>query len=303
MAPGVLGYKWWGIYIFVYDTPLVPGGAMIVPYVYKDTLLTLDNVCLQYDGRPILRNVCADVKDVYIPDRTTGQIIALLGPSGRGKTQLFRCIAGLQKPTSGQTILHDAKGVHPVHRGEVGVVAQNYPLFAHRTIMGNLMLAACAHESDRKKAEALVRDGLDNFGLSDKANLYPCQLSGGQRQRVAILQMLICREPFILMDEPFASLDLINIEKACATIAKAANIAELNTFIVVTHDVTAAVSIADNIWLLGNETDAHGHHIPGARIVGTYDLLERGLCYEPGSITNPRFADTVREIKDKLRTI
>lgn len=276
---------------------------MIVPYVYKDTLLKIDNVCLEYDGRPILRDMCAEIKDVYIPGRITGQIVALLGPSGRGKTQTFRIMAGLQKPTSGQVLLASDKGFQPVRPGEVGVVAQNYPLFAHRTIMGNMMLAALAHEKDTKKAEATVLEGLENFNLSDKAKLYPCQLSGGQKQRIAILQMLICKEPFILLDEPFASLDLINIEIACETISHAANLAENNTFVVVTHDVTAAVSIADHIWLLGNERDTQGNMIPGAKIVKTYDLLERGLCYEPGSITNPLFMETVREIKDQFRTL
>jgi ABC-type nitrate/sulfonate/bicarbonate transport system ATPase subunit len=276
---------------------------MNVPYVYKETLLKVDNVCLSYDGRPILRDLCAEIKDVYIPGRVTGQIVALLGPSGRGKTQTFRILAGLQRPNSGQVLLASENGFQPVKAGEVGVVAQNYPLFAHRTIMGNMMLAALAHEKDAKKAKETVLEGLDNFKLSDKADLYPCQLSGGQRQRVAILQMLICREPFILLDEPFASLDLINIEIACETISHAANLSELNTFIVVTHDVTAAVSLADHIWLLGNERDAQGNMIPGAKIVETYDLLERGLCYEEGAITNPKFMETIREIKDRFRTL
>lgn len=276
---------------------------MNVPYVYKETLLKLDNICLEYDGRPILRNLCAEVKDVYIPGRITGQIVALLGPSGRGKTQTFRILSGLQRPNSGQVLLASDKGFQPVRAGDMGVVAQNYPLFAHRTIMSNLMLAALAHEKDSEKAKATVLEGLENFGLPDKASLYPCQLSGGQRQRIAILQMLICREPFILMDEPFASLDLINIEVACETISHAANLSELNTFIVVTHDVTAAVSIADHIWLLGNDRDEKGDMIPGARIVQTYDLLERGLCYEAGAITNPKFTDTIREIKERFRTL
>jgi len=273
-------------------------------YSYGSTLLKIENISLEYDGRPILRDVNAEIKDVIIPGRVKGQIVALLGPSGRGKTQTFRIIAGLQRPNNGQVLLADPKGFHPVHTGEIGVVAQNYPLFAHRTIMGNLMLAALAHEPDTKKAESLVMDGLKNFELEDKTRLYPCQLSGGQRQRVAILQMLICKEPVILMDEPFASLDLINIEIACNTIVEAANTREENTFIVVTHDVTAAVSIADHCWLLGYERDAQGQAIPGARIVATYDLLERGLCFEKNQgLTNPRAFDTIKEIKDKLRTV
>jgi NitT/TauT family transport system ATP-binding protein len=276
---------------------------VIVPYTYRDTLLKIDHLSLEYNGRQILRDVCAEIKDVYIPGRVTGQIIALLGPSGRGKTQLFRRMAGLDRPTSGQVLIADQKGFHPVRTGEVGVVAQSYPLFAHRTIMGNLMLAALAHEPDAKIAKATVVAGLENFKLEDKADLYPCQLSGGQRQRVAILQMLICREPFILLDEPFASLDMINIEVACETISHAANLNEINTFIITTHDVSAAVAIADHIWCLGFERDLNGNPISGARIVETYDLLARGLCYEPGIITSDKAMSTIREIKERFRTL
>lgn len=276
---------------------------MTLPYVYKETLLKIEDVSLEYDGRPILRGLNAEIKDVYIPGRVTGQVVALLGPSGRGKTQTFRIIAGLQRPTAGRVLIADAQGFHTVNTGEVGVVAQSYPLFAWRTVEGNLMLAALAHTDSRAEARGTVTQGLENFGLADKGGLYPCQLSGGQRQRVAILQMLICREPFILMDEPFASLDLINIETACETISRAANLSELNTFIVVTHDVKAAVGIADHLWLLGNDRDAQGALVPGARIVQTYDLLERGLCYEPGAMTDTKFTETVREVEDKFRTL
>jgi ABC-type nitrate/sulfonate/bicarbonate transport system ATPase subunit len=166
------------------------------------------------------------------------------------------------------------------------------------------MLPALAHEQNRATAKDTVLSHLDKFGLLDKKDLYPCQLSGGQRQRVAILQMIICKERFILMDEPFSGLDLIAIETIMETIQEAANLREDNTVIIVTHDVTAAVSIADHIWLLGRDHDADGKVIPGARIVETYDLLARGLCYEPGIITaNHGFTDAVREIKTRFRTL
>jgi NitT/TauT family transport system ATP-binding protein len=276
---------------------------MIVPYVYKDTLLKIQGLNVAYDGRQILRNVDAEIRDIYIPGRVTGQIVAVLGPSGCGKTTLFRMMSGLDTPDSGEVLLADEKGFVPVKAGHVGVVAQSYPLFYHRTIHGNLMLPANAHEPDSKKAEEIVEEGMARFELTELANLHPAQLSGGQRQRVAILQMLLCREEVILMDEPFSGLDLIRLEQAIEAISGAANLTELNTFIIVTHDVTAAVSIADHIWLLGHEYDAANKQIPGTRIVQTYDLLERGLCYEKGAVTNPRFADTIREIKERFRTL
>jgi ABC-type nitrate/sulfonate/bicarbonate transport system ATPase subunit len=274
---------------------------VLVPYTYRDTILKIDNVCVSYDGRPILKNVCAEIRDIYIPGRVTGQIVAFLGPSGIGKTTLFRNLAGLERPTSGQILLARQDGLAPVQVGQVGVVAQNYPLFAHRTVLGNLMQPLRQHGD--KNAKDVAMEALRQFEIEDKAHLYPCQLSGGQKQRVAILQMILCKEKLILMDEPFSGLDLIKLEKACELIQQAANLDDLNTIIVVTHDVTAAVSIADHIWLLGRDRDAQGNIIPGARIMETVDLLERGLCYEQGAVTNPKFMETVREIKERFRTL
>jgi NitT/TauT family transport system ATP-binding protein len=274
---------------------------MIVPYIYRDTLLKIDKISVSYGDRQILRDLSAEVKDIYIEGRTTGQIVAFLGPSGMGKTTLFRIIAGLERPTSGQVLVGTQGSFAPVRVGQVGVVAQNYPLFAHRTVLGNLCRPLVEHGI--KNPEPVAMEALKDFEIEDKAHLYPCQLSGGQKQRVAILQMILCGERTILMDEPFSGLDLIKLEKAFELIQKAANLDDLNTIIVVTHDVTAAVSIADHIWMLGRDRDAQGNIIPGARIVETYDLLERGLCYEKGAVTNPRFAETIREIKERFRTL
>jgi ABC-type nitrate/sulfonate/bicarbonate transport system ATPase subunit len=268
----------------------------MIDHSYGKTLLTIDHVCLSYGDKVVLKDVNGEVREI-LRNNSKGQVIAVLGPSGCGKTQLFRIIAGLNQPTAGKVILNDGTPVHP---GLVGVVAQNYPLFNHRTVLSNLELAAAKsgnHTRERSMAY------LYEFDLVDKAFLYPMQLSGGQRQRVAILQQILCSDHFVLMDEPFSGLDLVMLEKTAALIQEIANLDVLNTIILVTHDVTAAASIADHLWLLGRDRDAAGAVIPGARIVETYDLVERGLCWEPGIITKPEFMQFVAEVKNRFRSL
>jgi ABC-type nitrate/sulfonate/bicarbonate transport system ATPase subunit len=271
----------------------------MVAYTYGKTLLAIEDVCLDYDGRPVLKHVSAEIKDIIRPDVTQGQVVGFLGPSGIGKTQLFRIIAGLNPPTSGRVTVNGQD--RPVKAGEVGVVAQNYPLLEHRTVMSNLMVAACQKEKDDKVARDRVIQYLTDFELIDKAHRYPVQLSGGQRQRCAIIQQILCSDHFLLMDEPFSGLDLLMLEKTCELIQSVANRDDLNTIIVVTHDIVAAASVADHLWLMGRDHDAKGNPLPGSHIVETYDLIERDLCWHPKIITEPRFQDFVREVKERFR--
>jgi polar amino acid transport system ATP-binding protein/sulfate transport system ATP-binding protein len=260
--------------------------------------MKLENVCLEYDGRPILKNINAEIKDIRRPGQISGQMIGILGPSGIGKTQLFRVIAGLNQPTSGRVVLNGFD--RPVIAGEVGVVSQSYPLFAHRTVLSNLMLAARHKEKDRKTAHDKVMEMLNLFELADKKSLYPAQLSGGQRQRIAIVQQILCSEHFLLMDEPFSGLDIIMEDKTLQLIMQVANMDDLNTVIVVTHDISAVASICDHIWVLGRDRDEQGNIIPGSYIKKDYDLIERGLCWaqwQHNAAVDPVLSEFIREVK------
>jgi len=174
---------------------------------YGDCLLKIDHVCLSYDDKVILRDVNAEVRDIVREGSTQGQVVGFLGPSGIGKTQLFRIIAGLNQPTSGQVLVNST--FTPVKAGMVGVVAQDYPLFENRTIFSNLMLAAKQREKTHEAAHEKVMTYLRRLDMLDRAQLYPAQISGGQRQRIAISQQLLCSDHFLLMDEPFSGLDVV----------------------------------------------------------------------------------------------
>lgn len=268
-------------------------------YKYGETILKIDHVSLAFDGNLVLRDVNAEVRDIIREDCTQGQVVGFLGPSGIGKTQLFRIIAGLNAPTSGQVLVNSGT---PVEAGMVGVVAQNYPLFEHRTIYGNLLLAARQGDKNRGQAKDRVMDYLRRLDMVEQAQLYPAQISGGQRQRVAIVQQLLCGDHFLLMDEPFSGLDPVMTARVCELIHEIADLDELNTIIVVTHDVAAAASVADHLWLMGRERE-NGAFVPGARIVETYDLIERDLCWHPEIADSGRFLDFVREVKNRFQTL
>jgi len=264
-------------------------------YEEKETILKIDNVCVSYGGVPVLKNVCAEIKNITRPNKKQGQVVGLLGPSGVGKTTLFRVLAGLMKQDSGDVVLGDGQ---PLERGCVGVVAQHYPLFAHRTVMGNLVVGGRQAGLSKEEAVTKSKELLIRFDMEDCGHKYPIQLSGGQRQRVAIGQQFMCSDHFILMDEPFSGLDLVAVSKVSDFITEVAETDDLKTFILVTHDVAAAIEVCDHIWLLGRDHDDQGNVIPGARIQKTYDLIERDLAWHKEITSTPAFLALLKEIRD-----
>ena len=144
---------------------------MTFPYELKGTILKADKVSVTLDGCPILRDVNFEIRDIVRPDTVAGQVVGLLGPSGIGKTTLFRILAGLDQPDSGRVTLGD--DAKPIERGMVGVVAQNYPLFDHRTVLGNLMVAGRQAGLSRQQAREKAVGFLKRFDLEDKAEALP----------------------------------------------------------------------------------------------------------------------------------
>ena len=265
-----------------------------LPYRIGERLVSIDQVCVNYD-KPVLSGVSATIDNIIRDDMAQGQVVCLLGPSGIGKTQLFRCIAGLQTPTSGGVYLNGKRS--PVTPGEVGVVAQHYPLLKHRSVLGNLLVAARRKTASEREAVAKAMALLEEFGLADQALAYPSALSGGQRQRVAIAQQLLCSSHFLLMDEPFSGLDPKAKSTVCETILKVSTVDELNTTIVITHDIESSIKIADTIWVLGRDFDANGEAIPGAKIKTKIDLISRGLAWQDDIENSAQFFELSKELK------
>ncbi|MCE9575124.1 MAG: ABC transporter ATP-binding protein [Deltaproteobacteria bacterium] len=270
----------------------------LIPCERRETLVRLEGISARRGDNLVLRDVDIEIKNVVRHDLDgQGQVVAVLGPSGIGKTTLFRVLAGLDAPTSGRVLIGEPQV--PVEAGMVGVVFQRYPLFEHRTVIDNLLIAGRRVGATRDAARAM----LARFHLEDRADSWPAELSGGQRQRVAIAQQLLCGHTYLLMDEPFSGLDPLCKREACDLIAEVARTDERTTIIIVTHDIREAVRVSDTLWLIGRDRDPSGAIIAGARVVGTYDLIARGLAWQPGVERTPPFEALVRELEDRFATL
>ena len=137
-----------------------------------------------------------------------GELLALLGPSGGGKTTVLRMIAGLETPTTGDIYIAGRRvNEVPVQERNIGFVFQNYALFKNMTVFGNIAFGLRIRKWQRADLEQRVEELLEAFGLQELGRRYPHQLSGGQRQRVAIARALMNDPAVILADEPTANLD------------------------------------------------------------------------------------------------
>lgn len=260
--------------------------------VKKEILLKAENINLSYDDKVILRDINFCIKDIVRPDLKQGQVVSLIGRSGIGKTQLFRILAGLQKPTSGTIKLHNDE---TVKAGDMGVIFQNYYLFEWRTVYHSLLLAAKQNNALKGKEKETIEQYAADFNLQDELKKYPQQLSGGQRQRASIIQQLLKGSDFLLLDEPFSGLDVCVLDRVTNLLLQVSTSDELKTLIIVSHDITTSVAVSDTVWILGNEDGK-----PGATIKKEIDLIERDLAWHKDVKQKKTFIETVEEIKECL---
>lgn len=180
-----------------------------------------------------------------------GEMICFLGPSGCGKTTLLRMIAGLEETTKG-TIHFEGKDLThvPVHHRNIGMVFQSFALFPHLNVGENISYSMKIRGHSRSECEDRVKELLDMIHLPGIADRRITQMSGGQRQRVAIARALALNPEIFLLDEPMSALDANLRESMQIELRRLQQNLGITT-VVVTHDQTEAMTMADNIVVMG----------------------------------------------------
>jgi len=181
-----------------------------------------------------------------------GHVLSLLGPSGCGKTTIMRMIAGLIEPTSGDIVVagREITGV-PVHRRNIGMLFQNYALFPHLTVAGNLAFGLEMRKLPKAEIAAKVDAALAMVRLSQFGDRLPHQLSGGQQQRVGLARALVIEPSVLLLDEPFGALDKKLRESMQVEMRQLQQRLGITT-LMVTHDQDEAMTLSDRIAIMNN---------------------------------------------------
>ena len=201
-----------------------------------------------FGARPVLRGIDAEVG--------RGETIALVGPSGGGKSTFLRCLNGLEAFDAGTVEIaglslvpglpSHAPALRPL-RARVGLVFQGFHLFPHLTVLQNIALAPVQVRGEaRDVVEQRARKLLERVGLADRGGARPPQLSGGQQQRVAIARALAMEPEVLLLDEPTSALDP---EMRGEVLAVLRDLAGTCTMLVVTHEMSFARNVATRIWV------------------------------------------------------
>ena len=188
-----------------------------------------------------------------------GEVVAIIGPSGTGKSTLLRCINLLEMPEEGSIRLGKVEVSAPnisrqqqyQLRGQSSMVFQQYSLFSNKTALENIMAPLLlVQKMDKPQAEKKAQDVLRMVGLADKANEYPSRLSGGQQQRIGIGRAMVTGPKLVLLDEPTSSLDPELVGGVLEVIRKLA--ARHMTMLLTTHEMGFARSVADRVIFLAD---------------------------------------------------
>jgi ABC-type polar amino acid transport system ATPase subunit len=214
------------------------------------SVLTVRDLEVRRGARSVVRGVSLDV--------ARGEIVAVMGASGAGKTSVLRAVAGLDSIAAGSVAVDGLQlSAGPLPRGEalrelhrrVGMVFQFHHLFEHLTALHNVWLALVhVQRQPQREAERKARELLDHLGVGARADAVPRELSGGEAQRVAIARALAVGPPLLLMDEPTASLDPARRGELAATLRELAS--EGRTLVIATHDEEFAGACAHRVLIM-----------------------------------------------------
>ncbi len=194
--------------------------------------------------RLVLENVNVQLRE--------GEIVALLGKSGSGKSSLLRIIAGLVPPTSGDVLYRGKPVAGPVV--EISMVFQSFALMPWLTVLQNVELGLEAQGVPREERRKRAIAAIDTIGLDGFESAYPKELSGGMRQRVGFARALVVNPDLLLMDEPFSALDVLTADNLRSDLLELWTNKKTNTkgMLFVTHNIEEAVLVADRVMVMGN---------------------------------------------------
>jgi polar amino acid transport system ATP-binding protein len=241
--------------------------------------LKLQQLSKRYGPQTVLDGITADLDFPHV--------LALLGPSGGGKSTLLRVIGGLEPPDAGSLILDgeplpETESALRLYRSHIGTVFQSWNLFPHLDALANVMLPLTAvHGCTPDEARARAGELLERLQLTGHGHKRPAELSGGQRQRVAIARAVAIRPRLLLFDEPTSALDPEMTAEVLDVIADLK--AEGRTFVLVTHAMQFARKVADQVAFLAQGTIAE--HAPAEQFFSAPQsdqarrFLERVLKY------------------------
>ena len=210
-----------------------------------EKLLELNNVSLIYHTE---KDEITAIKDLSMYCYN-GDFLSIIGPSGCGKTSVLSLISGLIKPSSGEIIFEGKKEF--VHKDNLGYMLQKDHLFPWRTIEKNVYLPLEVKGKLTKENKEYAHNLLEKYGLKNFVKNYPDQLSGGMKQRVALIRTLVSNPKLLLLDEPFSALDYQTRLAVCDDVYKIIK-AEKKTAVLVTHDISEAISMSDVIVILSD---------------------------------------------------
>lgn len=205
--------------------------------------IKLENLSLTYQTK---QNETLAIKNLSF-SASFGEFVALIGPSGCGKTSILSLIAGLIERTSGSVKIDGKEITKP--DSDVGYMLQKDQLFPWLSVEKNVTLPLIIKNVKTSKNVDYINDLLKKYGLWEFKNHYPNQLSGGMRQRAALIRTLASKPKLLLLDEPFSALDYQTRLAVCDDVYNVIT-AEKKTAILVTHDISEAISLADKIIVL-----------------------------------------------------